>query len=53
MLNALTVMPGTSVAELTQEELDLVGGGATLEVVMKCEIDDSGNGTCTTTYKED
>lgn len=48
MLNALTTVPGTSMTELTQDELDMIGGGATTLVVKaECKIDDDGNGTCT------
>lgn len=49
MLNVSTTMPGTSMMELSQDELDMIGGGVTTMVVkMVCKIDDSGNGTCTT-----
>ncbi|HYE28406.1 MAG TPA: hypothetical protein VEA61_09265 [Allosphingosinicella sp.] len=52
-MNALINMPGSSIAELTPEELDLIGGGATTMVmVMECTIDENGDGTCTVKYSE-
>jgi hypothetical protein len=46
----------TSLAELSAEELSLVGGGDTTMVMhAECKVDDSGNGQCvfTVSQKED
>lgn len=48
MTNLLTSGRATSVAELSEGEIALVGGGdTTIRIVIQCKIDDNGNGQCT------